>query len=65
MKWHYFNEYDPVCYIEPWVSPQFSSEKKCYYTACGMPASTVKKYTEDKRQVDCLKCLKRLNKSED
>ena len=58
MKWHYFNENDPNCYIEIW--PQLTSEK-CFYTACGRIAVTIKRHTENKGQVDCLKCLKRLN----
>ena len=57
MKWHYFNEDNPNCYIE-------ITHKKLFYTTCGRPASTVKRYTEDKGQVDCMKCLKRLNKGE-
>jgi len=55
MKWHYFNEDDPNCYIEPFT------RLRCFYTACGRPAATVKRHTENKSQVDCLKCLKRLN----
>ena len=58
MKWHYFNEYDPNCYTEIW--PHLTREK-CFYTACGKAPENVNLHTENKRQVDCLKCLKRLN----
>jgi len=55
MKWHYFNEYDPSCCI------YIRWKEKRFYTGCGRSIGNVKRYTEDKGQVDCLKCLKRLN----
>ena len=56
-KWHYFNENDENCFIEVWVL----FYKKLLYTACGMPIESILRHTEDKSQVDCLMCLKRLN----
>ena len=59
MKWHYFNENDPNCYVKYW---SYTIEcKTSFYTACGRHPKDVKRHTENKLQVDCLKCLKRLN----
>ncbi len=59
MKWHYFNENDKNCIIES--HPYSDSPEKIYCTACGRPIGDVHRHTEDRSQVDCLKCLKRLN----
>jgi len=58
MKWHYFNEKDTDCWFyKDW----FCETEKKFHTICGRPIKAVKRHTENKGQVDCLGCLKRLN----
>lgn len=55
-KWHYFNENDENCFLEVGMH----KKKKLFYTACGMPVGDIKRHTEDKSQVNCLMCLRKL-----
>lgn len=55
MKWHYFSELDDWCYSHT------AGGVKFYETFCGRDIKTVRRHTENKRQVDCLNCLRVLN----
>lgn len=57
-KWHYFNEEDGMCKYKSLFPPYEVFLK----TACNRDANWVIRHTEDKNSVDCINCLRNLNR---
>jgi hypothetical protein len=65
-KWHYYNSKDDLCNFK--VNFPMVKDKIVKQTACGRRIMKVLpddfRHTEFKGRVDCLLCLRRLNKME-
>lgn len=58
-KWHYYHHTDDLC---NYIADQFPKSNEFRMTACGRYLHEVRKHTEFKDGVTCLKCLRRVNK---
>lgn len=57
-KWHYFNATDDLCKFKH----PFKLGHVELLTYCGREVKLVKRHTEFKDRVTCLKCLNKINK---
>lgn len=54
-KWHYHDAKDSSCKLK-------TGGKVYHFTRCGIMLSKVRKFTEFKSRVNCLRCLKIINR---